>query len=504
MNEKIIKMLLVVVCCLFIDLFFSLNNVKASSDVSMNVYIDENGNANITEKWISNDKKLKHSYPSSKSKKFDITNLKVESYNTYFNLLTKKTETNVIEYKVITNDKNDISKSDNLTCKVEELEDGRKIISWDKSEAENYVLSYTITNFITELKDAQISDWTYNLCDNPITSIHLKISTFYKLPDSTEFYKEKYKENVNIHNGCIEVNSSTKNSYDDISLLIKFPKGTFNNVKNKRNYSYKRYINKYKNKEYIIIYGTIDFALTIILMILGNFYFYHILYSFLIGKGIFKIYGYRVKRNAKYCRNIPCSNNLYRCYLIAEEFGLLKNKIALIGAIILRWEKDEIVKIENRNKETVISFIANKQSILKLSEQENKLYHMLKTASKDGILENRELKKYCKKNYRKVANWFNNMISNEIDKMIEEGLIKVKNVSYAAITRYLPTEELIKEAEEIMGLKKFLKDYTKIKEKEPLEVHLMEEYLVYAQMLGIAKKVNKRFKKLYPDKGIMF
>ena len=38
-----------------------------------------------------------------------------------------------------------------------------------------------------------------------------------------------------------------------------------------------------------------------------------------------------------------------------------------------------------------------------------------------------------------------------------------------------------------------------IKEREAIEVQLWEEYLMYAQIFGIAKKVAKEFKKLYPD-----
>ena len=49
------------------------------------------------------------------------------------------------------------------------------------------------------------------------------------------------------------------------------------------------------------------------------------------------------------------------------------------------------------------------------------------------------------------------------------------------------------------GLKKFLNEFSNIHEREPIEVNLWEEYLMYAQIFGIAKKVAKEFKKLYPD-----
>ena len=44
-----------------------------------------------------------------------------------------------------------------------------------------------------------------------------------------------------------------------------------------------------------------------------------------------------------------------------------------------------------------------------------------------------------------------------------------------------------------------MNDYTLIKDREAIEVHLFEQYLIYAQMMGIAKKVAKQFKDLYPE-----
>jgi len=55
------------------------------------------------------------------------------------------------------------------------------------------------------------------------------------------------------------------------------------------------------------------------------------------------------------------------------------------------------------------------------------------------------------------------------------------------------------EAIELKGLKNFLKDLTLISEREAIEVTLFEEYLIFAQIFGIAKQVQKDFKKLYPD-----
>ena len=57
----------------------------------------------------------------------------------------------------------------------------------------------------------------------------------------------------------------------------------------------------------------------------------------------------------------------------------------------------------------------------------------------------------------------------------------------------------ISEGKKLYGLKKYLTEFSKIGEKEPIEVKLWDEYLIYAHLLGIAKEVAKQFKKLYPE-----
>lgn len=72
-------------------------------------------------------------------------------------------------------------------------------------------------------------------------------------------------------------------------------------------------------------------------------------------------------------------------------------------------------------------------------------------------------------------------------------------MGFRKIGKYFSTSSIQEDAVKIAGLKKYLKDYSLISEREPLHVHLFEEYMIYAQILGIAKKVAKTFKDVYPE-----
>ena len=56
------------------------------------------------------------------------------------------------------------------------------------------------------------------------------------------------------------------------------------------------------------------------------------------------------------------------------------------------------------------------------------------------------------------------------------------------------------ELAEVMGLKKYLEDFSLISEREISESIIWQDYMVYATLFGIADKVIKQFEKVYPDR----
>ena len=56
------------------------------------------------------------------------------------------------------------------------------------------------------------------------------------------------------------------------------------------------------------------------------------------------------------------------------------------------------------------------------------------------------------------------------------------------------------ELAEVIGLKKYLDEFTLISEREITETIIWKEYMVYATLFGISDKVLEQFKKVYPEK----
>ena len=60
-------------------------------------------------------------------------------------------------------------------------------------------------------------------------------------------------------------------------------------------------------------------------------------------------------------------------------------------------------------------------------------------------------------------------------------------------------ETIYNDSVQLYGLKKFLKEFSDMKNKEAIEVKLWDEYLMFAYLFGMADKVAKQFKDLYPE-----
>ena len=136
------------------------------------------------------------------------------------------------------------------------------------------------------------------------------------------------------------------------------------------------------------------------------------------------------------------------------------------------------------------------------NDLESKLYNYMYTASKDGILEKKEFEKWCKNNYSTILKWFNDVLDYETDILTQEGKITTREVTTFKIfksTMYDVNPSMYDEAIKVKGLKQFFTEFDSMKDKTAIEVKLWEEYLMYAQIFGLAEKVAKQFKEMYPD-----
>ena len=503
-------------CLGVLFLFFGFTGearANSISNINMSIYIDSNGNAHVTEKWSA------------------YLNEGTEGYHPYYNLGNSTiTDFKVADekYSYTTLSSWDVDASfDEKKYKsgIHYTADGVELCFGISSYGSHtYTLSYTINNFIYKTSDNyQMLYW--NLFPKKFSaspsSVNIKVYADQRFEDSLDVWGYgNYGGTAYVYDGVIEMNSDGSLQSDEyMTLLVKFPENTFNivddNLDNDFDHYYKMaedgatHYNEKKPNALLVILGVIFstiFPFTfiiVVLIVISKFSKYATVGTkrFNLLKG-----DKNLTNKYEYFRDLPCNKDIFRAYWVAEVYGLNKKKTDFLGAILLKWTKEKIVSINKKEVGTIFkkedTTIVFNGSDMITSDLEKKLYDMMYEASQDGILETKEFEKWCNRNYSKILGWFDKVIDSETEMLCLENKCQKRTVTTFKIfktTVYDIDNSMKEEAEQLAGLKRFLTNFSSISEKYPIEVMMWEEYLMFAQILGIAEQVAKDFKKLYPN-----
>ena len=509
MKNKNIKILFFTLL-IFLGILFINTKSKANSinSIDMKIYLDNSGNATVTETWdcyVNSGTEVYHPYYNLGNSQ--ITDLTVTEGTTKYTTLSSWDTTGTL-----------ISKA--YKAGINKVSNGVELC-WGMSSSGShiYVVNYKISNFVSNLKDSQMIYWTLIPYDfsNKIGNVNIKIYRDTPFVDTTDVWGYgNYGGLCYVSDGSIYMSSDGTLKQDEyMTILVKFPSGTFN-ATNQLNHDFDYYYkmanegskkyNKFWDKlkeNFFTIYLVFIYLFLLIILILA-------IIADISRKTYVKTSFEEIEqvKNAEYFRDIPCDGDLFTAYFVAYSYRIIKKKTDLLGAVILKWLKDDIVKINKIEKNGVLknteetTIVFNYENKVKLkNELEQKLFDMMYEASQDGILEKKEFEKWCSGKYNKILNWFDTVLITESFELCSKGTIGTipGKQSFLQIGKYTSTHEFTEMGKQISGLKKFLLDYTLIKDRESIEVTLFENYLIYAQLLGIAKKVSKEFKDLYPD-----
>ena len=476
----VIGIILILIC--------SVVQANEMRSIDMNVFIDENGNANVTETW---------QYYSDSG---------TECYHSYKNLGNSKIKNLIVSDDVMTYeildgwDVNGSFDDKKYKCGINNTSDGIEIC-WGISEYGNkeYVVNYVITNFVSELNDSQMAYWELIPQGTAPQEASITIWSELDYEDTLPVWGYgNYGGFCYVADGKIEMKSDGALDDDEyMTILVKFSNGMFNCVEKideDFEYYYDLSVENAEKYQEDDVTGTL--AVIIFFMIT--------VFTFILSIAVIsmqenvKVEKSDIKsmKSAPLYRDIPCNGNVERAFYISALYKLTKKDADLFGALLLKWLKMDLISIQPdlRGKKKAIVLKNTGDSNDFDSQKEKEIYNMMKVASKDDVLSQGEFEKWCNKNYNKIFKWLEDVKKEEIDELVKEGKItKLKKNKYQA------ESTLTKDAMELAGLKNFLKEYTLIKERTPIEVKMFEEYLIYAQIFGIAKEVQKAFKDLYPD-----
>lgn len=219
-----------------------------------------------------------------------------------------------------------------------------------------------------------------------------------------------------------------------------------------------------------------------------------------------------------YYRDIPCFANIDIAYWLLYNFSnIKKNDLnnGLLGAYLLDWYKKGYIDIENSQdigwkKGNYNINLKDGNWTKNLVEDKiyvgTKIYDFLKNAAgNNNLLQKNEIKNYCSIEKNKIElKFLFESILREVQKYLAERnyitVIPAKNyILFKTQEKIILSDELINEYQNLNGLKNFLLDYSNMEEKTHIEINIWEDYLIFANLLGIADKVNQQFNKIYPN-----
>ena len=216
------------------------------------------------------------------------------------------------------------------------------------------------------------------------------------------------------------------------------------------------------------------------------------------------------KKDLGYYRDVPYKGYLPAAFYILNSYKKLGNKSDLISAYLLRWIKAGVVTVETRDKKTFLGLGAKSTSSLVLhgapvdaGNLEKSLYDiMVSAAGSDSILQENELQNWSSTNYSTLSAWFDSAEQSGNNYYSQNELLTTTQQPYAfnmlKRTVTAVNKAGLQENKNLFGFKKYLQDYTLIKDRAPNEVQLWDEYLVFASLFGIADQVARDFKKINP------
>lgn len=468
--------------------------------VNMDINILEDGTANVKEIW----------------------DVKADSGSEWYKTMYELNNSELTNYKV-TMDGKELSYKDWNVNETLSEKSGYYGINYASNGIElcfgkndykrhTFVISYTLSNYIFNTNDSQVLAWViYPKAD--VNYFSAEISSYYSFPDTLEVWGYGYKGYAYVENGVIKLSTESGLYNDYVSVLVKFPLSTFNTTNTDSRYQ--TFDDVYKVAEegtFEYDYGTnsSDSIFDIIFIFL-DFIISFILPFGIVIFGIYKAktmgYGYInnktiSKKNTPMFREIPCNKDIYYANALIKlnNFGYKESNI--LGAIILKWVKEKKITFKNKtegifNKET--SSIDLTGNPIFDNDLEKQLFDIMYTASKDGILETKELEKWCKKNYSKFFNLFKKIENRKIDELEEQGHIYKRKNKQECKKKNVMDDIIYEDSKKLYGLKLYLEEFSKMDTKEVLEVHIWDEYLMFAYLFGIADKVAKQLKNMYPE-----
>lgn len=511
-----LKRLLVVLCCILVMVLsvapYQVRAVNATNSIDITVLLMDDGSAQITQIWDSSRTDGTEAYiVQSNMGDIEITDFHVSD------------ETGTV-FETVDAWQVDASREAKANkCGINKTSDGLELCWGIGSYGEHvYTINYTMTNFIKQYADNTYgfySRFVNDALSDPPKEVRVTIQRpgVELSADNAGIWGFGYEGDIEFVNGSIIARNSERfTSKNHVTILTRLDSDivkeaavssqTFDEVESlaKKGSDYDDRLSDLGKYPWLTLFWR-NMSLPGALFLL--------FYIVIIFRGIF--FATKRRRSAarirkkrtikpkeiKYYRDIPMSGDLFSCNYALSYYRCPVPESNLIGAHLLSWIKQgymslDIIQSKGRlgiGIKKVPSLILNVTDI-PAGETEKSLFRiMVQAAGADRIMQEKELKNWVKENYTTLSYWFNAARQEGERQFADQGWMTT-DTEPAEVNDFGRQESL-----NLLGFKRYLEDFTLVNEREAREVHLWDEYLIFAALFGCAEVVVKQFKELNPQ-----
>ncbi|KAF5073706.1 hypothetical protein DSECCO2_188910 [anaerobic digester metagenome] len=203
-----------------------------------------------------------------------------------------------------------------------------------------------------------------------------------------------------------------------------------------------------------------------------------------------------------YFRDIPNDGNLNASYSLGKLFDMCEDGAILATGMLrliqlgcLSPVETQEVGFMGKTKEAVNLRLMGSQGD-KMNEYDEYLYTILEgAAGSDAILQERELERYASQNDKMLRSYMEKCDSGGRTYLSQKHCLTRWRIP-GRLADLTPAGE--QELGELLGLKRYLEDFSLVAERSVKEMPIWRELLTYAMLFGIADQVAEQMKALYP------
>ena len=474
---------------------FASNNV---SDINVDVIINDDGSAYITQTWNCNFTEGTEGYiPIENLGEMTISDFSVSDENGAY--------TYIDDWDINAGFDEKAGK-----CGIVETEKGNELC-WGISEygAKRYAIEYKISGLVGSYTDFDgfnfqfINSGMGTLPTDVTVKITMKNGTLLDANNSG-IWAFGFKGQIEFQNGKVVAYTEKSLSTDTESVIImlQLNKGlisptrtvndSFETVKT-RAFEGSDYNNDSESEEGSTGIGFLTWLLIIAVFV---FIIFAVVQTAKKQKKIRALY-----KKAEYFREAPLSGNIEEAYVLAEKYSQASDDGNLIGAAFLKLINagclepmtERSVGFFGKEKESVSLRLVRRPELAGLTV--DMLYNLLESAcGSDRILQERELEEYCKKHHEAITEIIDAAKEYGGNMLEQMACYDSSKAAKPLGLSQLGTNLLLS----IMGFKKYLLEFSLIGERTIAESVIWQDYLTFATLLGIADKAIEQFEKVYP------